>query len=127
MFKDIKLYSILFNKCPKCHVGNFFIDKNSYNLKTFVNMPSHCSHCNESFNKEVGFFYGAMYVSYGLNVTLGIGLFLVAVLLLKLSLITFLILYAVLVITLFPWMMRKSRIIYINLFTSYDKTKSLKN
>lgn len=123
MFKDTKLYSILFNKCPKCHVGDFFIDKHSYNLKTFVDMPSNCSHCKELFNKEVGFYYGAMYVSYGLNIAMGVGVFILTVLLLNLSLITFLVLYSLLVVILFPWMMRKSRIVYINIFVHYDKTK----
>ena len=123
MFKETKLYSILFNKCPKCHVGDFFIDKHSYNLKTFVDMPSNCSNSKELYNKEVGFYYGGMYVSYGLNIALGVGVFILTVLILGLSLITFLVLYSLSVIVLFPWMMRKSRIVYINIFVHYDKNK----
>ena len=123
MLKNTKLYSILFNKCPKCCIGNFYLDKNSYNLKTFVDSPSKCEHCGESFVKEVGFYYGAMYVSYGLNVALGVGLFILTVLLLNFSLIAFLFTYAVLVLVLFPWMMRKSRLVYINIFVRFDKSK----
>lgn len=125
MFKDTKLYSIFFNKCPKCHEGEFFINKNFY-AKGFMKMHNNCKNCNESFNKEVGFYYGAMYVSYALNVTLGVGLFLLLVLLLKLSLITYLISFAVIILLLFPWIIRISRLLYINMFVSYDPTKKSK-
>jgi uncharacterized protein (DUF983 family) len=122
MLKDTKLYSILNNKCPKCHQGDFFIDKHAYNLKTFIKMHDKCSHCGEIFNKEVGFYYGAMYVSYGLNIAYGVGLFLVMVLLLKLNVLVFLFSFLGLVVVLFPVTMRISRLMYINLFVSYDKT-----
>ena len=94
-----------------------------YHLKTFVDTPDKCPHCGESFTKEVGFFYGAMYVSYGLNVALGIFLFLLTVLVLGFSLIGFLITYAGLILVLFPWIMIKSRLIYINMFVHFDKSK----
>lgn len=122
MIKDTKLYSILNNKCPKCHQGDFFIDKHAYNLKTFINMHEKCVHCGELFNKEVGFYYGAMYVSYGLNIAYGIALFLVMVVLLKLNVLVFLFSFLGLVLVLFPITMRTSRLMYINLFVSYDKT-----
>lgn len=123
MLKDTKLYSILYNKCPKCHKGDFFIYKNPFDLKTFDKMHEHCSHCNESFHKEVGFYYGAMYVSYGLNIALGVGLFLLMVLLLNLALLTYLFTFLGIVVVLFPWIMRKSRLVWINLFTKFDKSK----
>jgi hypothetical protein len=63
-----------------------------------------------------------MYVSYGLNITYGIGLFLVMVLLLKLNVLVFLFSFLGLVVVIFPITMRISRLIYINLFVSYDKT-----
>jgi len=123
MIKNTKLYSILFDKCPKCCIGNFYKDKNLFHLKTFVDSPDNCHHCGESFEKEVGFYYGAMYVSYGLNVALGIGLFLLTVLVLNFSLFAFLGSYACLILVLFPLIMRKSRLIYINMFVNFDKSK----
>ena len=122
MFKDTKLYSIFSNKCPKCHQGDFFINKSSYS-KGFMKMHDHCRHCNESFNKEVGFYYGAMYVSYGLNVTLGIGLFLLLVIIFKLALLTYLLLFFGVIVLLFPWIIRISRLIYVNLFVKFDASK----
>src|SRR5215216_2534149 len=86
MLKGTKLYSILNNKCPKCQVGDFFVYKNPFR-KDFAKMHDHCPHCGELFNKEVGFYYGAMYVSYGLNIALGVGMFLFMVVILKLDLL----------------------------------------
>jgi uncharacterized protein (DUF983 family) len=106
MLKDTKIYSIINNKCPKCHQGDFFIDKHAYNLKTFIKMHEKCTHCREIFDKEVGFYYGAMYVSYGLNITYGIGLFLVMVLLLKLNVLVFLFSFLGLVVVIFQITMR---------------------
>ena len=122
MLKDTKLFSILNNKCPKCHQGDFFIDSHAYHLKTFITMHDKCAHCGELFNKEVGFYYGAMYVSYGLNIAYGVGLFALIVLLLKLSVLVFLFSFLGLVVVLFPLTMRISRLMYINIFVSYDKT-----
>ena len=122
MFKGTKLYSIFFNKCPKCHQGDFFVNNSPYS-KGFINMHNHCPHCNESFNKEVGFYYGAMYVSYGVNIAYGVGLFLLSVLLLKIELIAYFFLFSGLVVILFPWTIRISRLIYINLFVKFDSSK----
>mgnify|MGYP003919030221 CR=1 FL=1 len=122
MLKDSKLYSILFNKCPKCHQGDFFINKSPYS-KGFMKMYDKCPHCSESFEKEVGFYYGAMYVSYGINIGYGVGLFLLTVLLLNIDLIVYLFLFSGLVVVLFPWTIRISRLIYINLFVKFDSSK----
>ena len=51
-------------------------------------MHHHCPVCNESFERETGFYYGAMYVSYGLTVGFGVGLFLLITLLLGYDVIT---------------------------------------
>lgn len=122
MLKGTKLYSILNNKCPKCHQGDFFVTKGSYN-KDFIKMHDKCPHCGEMFNKEVGFYYGAMYVSYGVNIGIGIGLFLLMVLVFDLGLLTYLFSFFGLVVLLFPWVMRISRLIYINLFVKFDFSK----
>jgi len=121
MFKDTRLYSVLFNKCPKCHKGDFFISKNAYNLKTFDKMHKHCPNCNESYIRETGFFVGAMYASYGLTVAYGLALFVIMSVLFKLDIVIFLITFSISLILLLPWIYRKSRLIWINLFVGYKK------
>ncbi len=122
MLEGSKLYSILFNKCPKCQQGDVFVHKNPYK-KGFMKMHAQCSHCDESFEKEVGFYYGAMYVSYGVNIAYGIGLFLLTVILFNIDLVVYLFLFFGLVVLLFPWTIRISRLIYLNLFVKFDSSK----
>lgn len=121
MLKGTKLYSIFFNKCPRCHKGNFFKFNNSYKLPGFSKMNSKCEHCKENFEKEVGYYYGAMFISYGLNIALGVGLFLLMVLLLNINTLTYLFTFLGAVIILFPWVFRTSRLVWINIFVKYNK------
>lgn len=66
--KGQKLYSILFNKCPRCHEGKFWPHSAYYNL--FFNggkLYESCSHCGLKYYREIGFWYGSMYVGYALG------------------------------------------------------------
>jgi uncharacterized protein (DUF983 family) len=99
-----------------------YVDQNPYNLKNVLKMHEHCSHCNLKYQLEPSFFYGAMYVSYGVNVALGVGAFIVSFVLLKLSLKVSFIAIIGTIIALYPLVLRWSRNIYINMFVSYDAT-----
>ena len=71
--KTGKLYSIFFNKCPRCNKGKFWKSNNPY-YNLFLNRGenhSHCLNCDLKFEIEPGFFYGAMYISYGLGIGIG--------------------------------------------------------
>lgn len=58
-----RLYAILFNKCPRCHEGDFFVTKSAFS-RDFDKMHDHCEHCHENLIPEPGFYWGAMFVSY---------------------------------------------------------------
>ena len=66
--KGQKLYSILKFKCPHCHEGEFFEDRNPYNLSSMSKTFERCPKCDRKFSMEPGFYYGAMYVSYAIGV-----------------------------------------------------------
>ena len=123
MLKGTKLYSIFFNKCPHCHEGDFFITNNPYNFKSFEKMNPHCASCGESFTKEVGFYYGAMYASYALTIGLGISMFLLMCVVFNLSEFTFLISFCIAAFLLWTWIFRTARLVWINLFVRYNKSK----
>jgi uncharacterized protein (DUF983 family) len=84
-------------------------------------MNENCSHCGLKYQIEPSFFYGAMYVSYGLNVALSIAVFLFSFLFLTVSLKTTLLAILIANIVLYPFVLRWSRNIYINLFVSFDE------
>ena len=62
-----KLYTVLFNKCPRCGEGDFFITKSAYSFK-FDKMNKHCPKCGENLVPEPGFYQGALYMSYAFYV-----------------------------------------------------------
>lgn len=66
--KGSKLYAVLRFKCPHCHEGEFFVDRNPYNLMRAGDIHEKCSVCKRRYQPEPGFFYGAMYVAYALAV-----------------------------------------------------------
>lgn len=121
MLKRSRLYSIFFNKCPKCHQGDFFEVKNPYNLEKFSKMNKECSECSESFTRETGFYYGAMYASYGITVFFGLFLFALMVVFFDLDVWAFLITFSLAIILFMPVIYRISRLIWINIFVGPKK------
>lgn len=53
-------------KCPRCRRGDMF-STSMYGFKQ-QKMHINCPHCNMKFEKEPGYFYVAMFVSYAFNV-----------------------------------------------------------
>jgi uncharacterized protein (DUF983 family) len=64
------LYSILFNKCPKCHTGSFWASDNPFKnmFLSTENSCKTCENCSLFYELETGFWYGSMYVSYAISV-----------------------------------------------------------
>jgi len=63
--------AILHQKCPRCHSGAIF---RSSIFRGFARMNEHCPVCDLKFEREEGYFLGAMYISYGLALIFIIGL-----------------------------------------------------
>lgn len=70
--KSNPLYGLFLNRCPRCHQGKFWMHNNPYvNLIRYKGaMHETCSHCQLKYEKEIGFWYGAMFISYALNIGL---------------------------------------------------------
>jgi len=86
--------AILHQKCPRCHSGAIF---RSSIFRGFVKMNERCPVCDLKFEREEGYFLGAMYISYGLALIFIIGL-------------------AGLLRALLPWSIQKSVISAVLLF-----------
>lgn len=132
-WKDTKLYSILGMKCPKCHNGDLFKERNTYKLSTLTQMHASCPNCKENFEREPGFYFGAAYVSYGLTVALWVACLVAlmtfdAIGLIEFSFfthpLTFILTGIISLIVLLPPIYRLSRSIWINLFVQYEKGAS---
>jgi uncharacterized protein (DUF983 family) len=61
------LGDILRQRCPQCRVGSIF----RYSIfRGFPKMHERCPVCDLKFDREPGYFLGAMYVSYGLGIVI---------------------------------------------------------
>jgi len=58
-----KIRSIFGLYCPSCRKGKLFPGKNTF-WDYHFEMHNRCPVCNESFFREPGFYYGAMFISY---------------------------------------------------------------
>lgn len=118
--KGSKLNSILTGSCPKCQKESMYSDKNPLHLTKVLKMNDHCSHCGLKYQIEPSFFYGAMYVSYGLNVAVGIAAFIVSFVFFGVTIEQSFLAIVISLVVLFPFVLRLSRNLYINMFVSYD-------
>jgi len=124
--KGTKIYSIFKNKCPKCNEGNFFEGSNPLHLKKVLTTNENCSHCGFKYVIEPSFFYGAMYVSYGLTVGISILTFIVLYYF-GLNLIQVFVGIIIALVVCTPFTLRLSRLIYINMFVKYDPDYTKEN
>ena len=120
MKKGSKLYSILKFKCPHCHEGEFFKSRNPYKIDSMSETYDRCSKCKEKFSMEPGFYYGAMYVSYGLGCAHIITFWVAKVILnIELEFWNFIILVGAFLAGLTPLYYALSKIIWANFFFQY--------
>ena len=117
-----KMYSVLYNKCPRCHIGRFWASNNPFKnmFSRSLETCKTCDNCCLFYELETGFWYGSMYVSYAISV---------AVMVLFWSLTTFffpiinifneilIIVLAILLVS--PVNYHLSRLIWINFFIKY--------
>ena len=123
--KGSKLFSIFRNKCPRCQEGDFFVKPAGFRFRNNLKMHEKCSNCGLKYMLEPSFYYGAMYVSYALTVAMAVAVFLITYWL-GMSLFQSLLgIVAVLVISN-PFVMRLSRLLYINLFVHYQEENPTK-
>ncbi len=73
--------ALLALRCPRCHEGPLFLHP-ATSLTKFTEMPDQCPVCGLSYEPEPGFYFGAMYISFGFAVgiffAVGIALYFLA-------------------------------------------------
>ena len=119
--KGSKIYAMITGCCPKCHEESMYLDANPFNIMKIYAMHETCSHCKQVYKIEPSFFFGAMFVSYGLGVLIGIITFLLSFYVFHANLKTSFIAIIVALILCNTIIMRLSRNIWINIFVHFDK------
>ena len=112
---------ILNNDCPQCHKGKVFNEKSIFFNFGFPKMNEYCSHCNYKFEKEPGYFFGAMYVNYGLTVAQGIATYVIAQFFFKETFdLRIIPIIAVVILAMASINIRLSRLLWIYMFKNYS-------
>ena len=130
--KDSKIYSIAKFKCPRCHQGQFLVS-HPYDLKNVGDVREKCEVCDLKYAPEPGFYYGAMYVAYAIGVALFVTLWTSFNLFITNVSVGFQIFVIITsTVLLSPYIYALSKIIWANMFITYDKSainkfKSQKN
>ncbi|MFZ4543524.1 MAG: DUF983 domain-containing protein [Saprospiraceae bacterium] len=126
--KGQKLYSIIYQKCPRCHEGDLWKKRFFASLPQLIrgryNMYERCPKCDLKYEQEPGFWWGAMYIAYALSsgallITAAISKFYCGLNLNQ----TMLVVLIVAVIG-FLYNARIARAIYINIFVKYQPKQS---
>jgi uncharacterized protein (DUF983 family) len=115
------LINIFSMRCPRCHEGNLFKTNYYFRFRNFLSMDSHCAYCNLRFEREPGFFFGAMYISYAFNVAMFIALIIANSLFFNIeNTYIFIAIYILMIALNFPLIFRISRSIWIHIFIRFD-------
>lgn len=99
--------SLFSNRCPKCGETPIFRGISSMNKK--------CEACGNVYEKESGYFVGAMMAAYFLGAFLIVPVLGACLFLLDWSLVASLIAAGVMLLVLQPFLFRYSRLIWINI------------
>lgn len=127
MLKGTKLYSIFTGSCPVCHNESMYTSSNLYDPSKTQKMNERCSHCDTKYKIEPSFFYGAMYVSYGVGIAIAVAIFMITWLFMGLDRLTVFFIITIAMVGTLPIVIRLSRNIWINLFMHYDKERAKKH
>lgn len=123
-----KIGSMLGLRCPRCRKGKMF-KYPAFNVRRFDEMHEQCPVCGLYYEIEVGFYWGAMYISYGFSVALVV---LVGIILYQAgdpSIWVYVGVVTVSVVALSPVFFRYSRMLMLHMFgnISYDPDAARKH
>ncbi len=112
------LQSIVKMKCPRCHTGDLYAGPITEGI---YKMHKSCKHCNQPYEIEPGFYWGAMYIGYGLSGGYMLSTVTIFILAFQWS-VNFSFLIAILGgIVIFPFVARYARTIWIHIYVPFDK------
>jgi uncharacterized protein (DUF983 family) len=107
----MRLWALLKRRCPRCLQGQVFVG--------LFRMHEHCPICGLRFEREPGYFTGAMYLSYGLGIIATAPVWLPMAWLGR-SLGEVLLASSALLIVCSPWLFRYARVLWLYLDHALD-------
>ncbi|TXE19722.1 DUF983 domain-containing protein [Psychroserpens burtonensis] len=114
----MSLLTIVREKCPKCKGSNIFSVRGNLLLFQIPKIKDTCEKCNFKFEREPGFFFGAMFVSYAIAVVQSVLVFVLSYVVIGLNPLYSFFAVVVSAILFSTYNFRLSRIIWIHLFSN---------
>lgn len=105
-------------KCPRCRQGNIF--KTPLNLKNPLAMNERCPFCRQKTEPEIGFYYGAMMVSYGISAWVYLGIVLTLVFYFKWTVEQAMVLIVIFAVSTYLILLRFSRSLWLHINVRHD-------
>jgi len=110
-------------KCPRCRQGDLYVKP--FDISKPLNMNKSCSCCNQNFEPEPGYYFGAMFISYIWTAWTCLSIVGFCMLVFGWSVEqSFALLIFISALSYF-FVLRMSRSMYIHLDVKYDKDKIL--
>lgn len=105
--------------CPQCQESPMMVG-NPYRFSTMGEVKNKCEVCGLDLKPEPGFYYGAMYVSYGLSVAIFVSIWASCTWFFdNVGVWTQISLIFIALIGLGPYLYALSKVIWVNIFFSY--------
>ena len=123
--KGDKLYSIVGMKCARCHEGPLWRSP-LYKLKLY-DMHEHCPVCGLKYEREVGFWYGAMYMAYTFSSGALLIVMLITMLVLKWELPQVFVAIGITALIGFTYNARLARSTWLNMWVPYNPDWKVEN
>jgi uncharacterized protein (DUF983 family) len=118
MLKHNRIANALRWKCPHCHEGDMY--KSSI-FEGIYNMHDKCPKCEQEFQLEPGFYWGAMYVGYALSSGYMLSGFAICIFGFGLSVNQSFALLIGLGLIMVPIIARTARALWLSMYVKYDK------
>ena len=118
--KGNKLYSVFNKKCPRCHEGDLF-KSSILSFQGIYNMHENCTVCGQDFQKEPGFYWGAMYIGYMLSSGYMLSAMVICIFIFELSLTMSFVATIAAGLLIVPFFARMARSIWINIYVRMDR------
>jgi len=113
------------NKCPRCRKGDIFVKP--LDILNPLNMPEKCTECGQATEPETGFYYGAMFLSYGIASLILLPTTLFLLFYFELSFTAAFTIMGLIFVAGFLKLLRGSRSLYFHLVVRYDEDGIKKN
>lgn len=116
--------SIMDMKCPKCREGDLFIN-NTLSFQKPFDMPKQCPNCKLNYMPEPGFYFGAMFISYGVSIVFSLSLCLSLVFYFEWSVNAAMALLIFISVLSYIWVFKISRSLWIHFIIKFVPTSQL--